>query len=913
MLGPLSVRRNGVEVAMPSPTHRRIVAALAQAGGGPVPLARMVEAVWGDDPPPSAPATLQSHVSRLRRVLGAGQPMTTDHGYTLPAVVDVARFEPLTTAASVEGLAEALGLVRGEPYQDLADVEAFLGERRRLQELIRATRVRLCTALIEAGRPEEAVPEMERMVEDEPLYEPGWLALARALHAARRQAEAIECLDRYRRRLGGVGLEPGPAVTEIEDLIFSPPPGVAPTLPGLPARRVELVGRDAELDALGRLLAGHRLVTITGPGGMGKTSLALEASRRAEHHHPGGATVVDLSEILDEGGVLDAVARSLGVRGGDDTWTTMLRSLAGPSRLVVLDNCEHVRSTVADLADRLLDGAPSVTVLVTSREPLGLPDEARLPLEGLDIEGAARLFVHRATAIDPRFEDDEVVVKLCERLDGMPLAIEMAAARMRANTPAELLRRLEEGAVLDTNRGGGRHQSLDSLVAWSYRLLGADERRMFEELSVFGGGFDAADAAVVDVADPPAVIDRLVDRSLLAAAREGDSTTYRMLETVRGFARARLAESGRGVEARHRHAHRVAELVAECEAGLCGPDEADWARRLEGALGDVGSAHAWALRQGDLDLQYRLVAPLFEYVQLRLPPGPERWAAATLAAHPGEPHPLRPAASGLVAAHALAGGRFDEATALVAAGDERTWPALLVASDLALYVGDLEGGRRATEALLEVAAATGRDSVMVGGLVNLSLITSFGGGDGRPEAAEAVRRARAIGSPTLRGLAAYTAGEAEPEPDEALVRFAEASALARTVANTFVEALAEVAAGSRLTRLGRVEGALDHLERAIVLWRAMGDLTHQWTTLRNLIILLDALGADADAALLLGATTGGGAPTYGVESEDLERVEGAARRRLGPTFEHHRAAGWGLTPDQVVETALQAITRARGG
>jgi len=623
LLGPLEVWQGGRPVEVRGAKPRALLAMLLLQAGEVVSTDRLIDGLWGERPPATAANTLQAHVAAVRRVLqarpgpgGEGVLVTQPPGYLLRAdgdALDIARFEHLAAAgrdaASDEPvtaarlLREALGLWRGPALAEFVFEPFAQAEASRLEEL------RLCVledrlaADLALGRHAEVVPELEALVVRHPLRERFAGQLMLALYRCDRQGDASRVYHATRTVLADeLGIEPGPSLRQLLRRVLAQDPmlswagayagtvtagGGGPKEVELPAHNlpVELtsfIGREDELEEISALVGHTRLLTLTGAGGSGKTRLALRIARRVAAAYPDGVWLVELAALADPALAVKALAVTLGVRQEEGPLIQTLRRLLGPARmLVVLDNCEHMVQACAELAHTLLSTCEGLRILATSREPLkvsgeviwpvpglSLPEGDRLPLPG-ELEGyaAVRLFTERAGAVRPGFavdaDDTEAVVQLCCRLDGMPLAIELAAARVHTLSPLEIAERLDDRFSLLT--GGSRdvparQQTLLATVDWSHDLLRPSERALFRRLSVFAGGWLLTDAEHVCAGtDLPAqqvcdVLSGLVAKSLaVAEAVAGDATRYRMLETLRDYARGRLILAGEQEAVRRLH------------------------------------------------------------------------------------------------------------------------------------------------------------------------------------------------------------------------------------------------------------------------------------------------------------------------------------------------------------------------
>ena len=654
VLGPVAAwADDGAAITVGGPGPRALLALLALSAGQVVGPDRLIDGLYGEHPPDNAANALQSQVSRLRRGLGDGRLVELHPaGYRLavdPDQVDAHRFQRLagagqqalavgdhTGAAGL--LAGALALWRGPALADVADAPFAPTAAARLAELRAAAIEDRAEAEVAGGGCRAAVPALQELTAEQPLRERARALLMRALHGSGRTAEALLVFSDARRVLADeLGADPSAELAAVHlellrgsaaEPAAAPPAGI---LPPLPAQLTSFVGRSAELGRIGALLSAGRLVTLTGPGGAGKTRLAIEAGGR----QPGEVCFVDLAPVGAGAEVPLAVLTALGLREagllspaggpGPPALERITAALAGRRLLLILDNCEHVLDEAAALARRLLGGSPRLRVLATSREPLGITGEALCPVAMLGVPSgevtagaaadypAVRLFTDRAAAVRPDFTvhagNLAAVLRICAALDGLPLAIELAAARLRSLPVAEVAGRLDDRFRL-LSRGdrtaAPRHRTLRAVVGWSWELLAEDERALAARLTVFAGGATAAAVArVCGLAEADAVdlLASLVDKSLLEAT--GDR--YRMLDTVRAYGAERLAGAGEDDAVRRAHASYFLALAQQAGRWLRRPEQLDWLARLAAEQGNLHAALRWAVT-ADPALALRLTA-----------------------------------------------------------------------------------------------------------------------------------------------------------------------------------------------------------------------------------------------------------------------------------------------------------------
>ncbi|MDN3259373.1 BTAD domain-containing putative transcriptional regulator [Streptomyces sp. CSDS2] len=692
VLGPLTVWDDeGVAVRVPEAKVRALLADLLAHDGGPVSADRLIDDLWGDRPPGRPAGALQAKVSQLRRALGRDRVQLQPAGYRLRLddtdEVDAVRFRDLVDRArAVEApddraalLTEALGLWRGPAYADFADQDFARAAARRLADQRLSVLEEQAEARLAAGEHVLLAGELADLVVRHPLRERLRALLIRALYAAGRQSEALAAYEDLRARLvADLGVEPSPELAALHQAVLRQDPALtvaprtaeaapreaeapaappAPAPSNLPASLTPLIGRRDALDRVTGLLGAARLVTLTGPGGVGKTRLAVAAADAliggtsaaeladgawfVEFSGVRGGTVADLAQVVAASlGISDHAPSAVPVSGtGTRSPAHHLAAVLRDRRtLLVLDNCEHVVDAAAELTTLLLRTAPGLRVLATSQEPLGLPGEEVFLVEPLPTDDAVRLFTQRAVAAAPGFslapdtcDDSEraAVTEICRRLDGIPLALELAATRVRALGVRELAARLgDRFRLLASGRRGApeRQQTLRAVIDWSWELLSAPERIVLRRLAAFSDGCDlrAAEAVCagdgVASAEVPDLVTRLVDRSLVVVVAGPTGPRYRLLESVAAYATERLHEMEDLAAVRDRHLRHYLALAERAEPELRGPGQRSWLARLDAESGNLRSALDEAVRRaaaGDPDQAARLATALAWWWLLR--------------------------------------------------------------------------------------------------------------------------------------------------------------------------------------------------------------------------------------------------------------------------------------------------------
>ncbi|WP_433606234.1 BTAD domain-containing putative transcriptional regulator [Dactylosporangium sp. CA-139114] len=646
LLGPFEVRADdGALADVPGARLRGLLAALALRAGHAVPKATLVDWIWGEQPPADASNALQRLVSRLRKALpdGAIEGHTDGYRLAVPAdAVDAVRFERLLGAGQVR---EALALWRGAAMQDvgLPDSAAFDAAAGRLEGMRLAALEERFDAETGHGGGAELVTELTDLVAAHPVRERLAGALMRALAAAGRDSEALLVFQRAKEALAdSLGVDPGPELSALHVALLRGELGrrEEQRRTNLPAELTTFIGRDADVAGVRELVGGHRLTTLTGPGGAGKTRLATETARTLAGSLPDGVWLVELAPIGAGADVAQAALAGLGLRdtllGGApdaDPEERLIAAVRDREALLILDNCEHVIEAAAGFAHRVLGRCRRLRILATSREPLGITGEALWPVEPLGLPDghagpgaieaspAVRLLRDRAGAVRQDLTADEhtlaTMARVCRALDGMPLAIELAAARLRTMSVDQLANRLDDRFRLLT--GGSRtalprHRTLRAMVDWSWELLSEDERAVLRRLSVFSGGASLELAervcagAGVGAELVLELLTSLAEKSLVVVAGGGGAPRYRLLGTIKEYAAQRLAEAGETDLARRAHLACCIELAEAADPHLRRAEQLQWLAVLEAEHDNIAAAMRAAIAGGDAHAAMRLGA-----------------------------------------------------------------------------------------------------------------------------------------------------------------------------------------------------------------------------------------------------------------------------------------------------------------
>jgi predicted ATPase/DNA-binding SARP family transcriptional activator len=946
VLGPLELQVAGQSVPVGGPKQRALLALLLLRHNEVFPRDELVEELWAGKPPSTAVNALQGYVSDLRQAFaavdaagfGPERLVTRAPGYLLRVdrgELDLDVFEQLSSeakralrdrrpAAAASKLRDALDVWRGPPLAEFTS-EFLHAERSRLEELRLAALEDRIDAELALGRHTELVGEITGLVAEHPLRERLRGQLMVALYHAGRQADALDVYSSTRSTLvDELGIEPSVTLQRLHQAILRQDPSLEPALAppqaaarqvDVPAPTVPLVGRESELADARRILGDDdiRLLTLTGPGGVGKTRLSIEIARTLADDFEDGATFVALDSLREAALVIPTIGRALGLaKPGDvDALDELDEHLRDRNLLLALDNLEQLLDAAPALG-RLLAGAPRLKLLVTSRAPLRLAGEhefrlAPLPVPAeslrrnptalLEIPSVA-LFVQRAQAANRDFSltdaNAAAVAEICSRLEGLPLSLELAAARVKLLTPDALLERLSDRLAVLTagpRDAPARHEALTATIEWSYELLDPEHQRLFDRLAVFAGGF-TLEAAEAVCSETPNLLDgvgALVDESLLLPAAADER--FRMLDTIREYAVRRLDEGGGADDARRAHFDYFLAVAETADRELTGPDQRTWLHRLEAEHDNLRAAYAYASTLPEGHEAIRLASALRRFWRLHghLADG-RRMLEAALAREASVSPNLR--AKALNGLGTLAGEQ-----------------------------GDLSAAKRAFEESLALARSLGSPAAIAGALANLGNIDLFRGSlvAAQAKLEESVRLWRQVGD--LRSLAVSLENlgciaVAQDRLDEAAELLAESEALARGAGSERNIAGTLSARARALVLLGELEEAAALLGESVEIGRALAE-PHATADALDGFAGLAAAGGDAErAAVLSGAadavwdSIGGTRPLD--QSAWRERVLALPRDRLGEdAFAKAYERGRNLAIDNAVELAL--AMRERGG
>jgi predicted ATPase/DNA-binding SARP family transcriptional activator len=862
LLGPLSVSSNGEPIALGGQKRRALLAVLLLEANQAVSRDRLIDALWGEEPPDTARNTIQVYVSQLRKLLPEGMLETAPPGYRLTVdtdAIDLFEFVRLSeegrtalstgdAARAADTLRNALALWRGAPLADLPWEPFAQAEIVRLEELRLTAQEDRIDADLALGRHGQLVGELEGLVAEHPLRERLRAQLMLALYRSGRQADALAVYQRARRTLvDELGIEPTESLRQLERAILAHDPSleVQQARPGLPRRApipaTPLLGRERELAAVAGLVRDEdtRLVTLTGIGGIGKTRLALELARRLAPEFRDGAAVAAIATLRDPAHVAGAILEALEIpEVGPNPDEELTRALADSELLLLVDNFEQVLPAARTIAD-LLPAAPGLKVVVTSRAPLHIAAEHDFPVPPLADDEAAELFISRAQAANPNFELTEqnaaAVAELCARLDGLPLAIELAAARTKLLPPQTLLARL--GNRLELLTGGRRdapqhQQTLRMTLDWSYDLLEPAAQRLFAQLGVFAGGWSLPAAEAVCSGDGAVLegLAALVDESLVRQREtSAGEPRFSMLEIVREYALEQLSSSGESDQTRRRHLDYFVSFAAEAEPKLADRDQIAWFARVEDEHDNLRAALAHALESGDGTSALRLVVGIRRFWQIHgyLAEGRESLESA-LAAVPDEPSELRANALNMVG---------------ILAGEQ----------------GEFDAARERFETALADARALDATRIISSALVNLGNLAFFGGelDQARDLYKESIDYFASLGDLRGQALAKENVGLMALTADdipEAVKWLTDARDLARDVGDDRELAAASRSLAAAMVELGDTAQATGLLADSLALARDLGEPHGIAVCLDTFAGLAATTGEAERAAMLFGAS-----------------------------------------------------------
>ena len=987
VLGPLTLSVAGTPVDLAGRRERAVLAVLATNAGTAVSVGRLADYLWDGEPPRTARKALQTAVSNIRSTVAAarndtddaddgGWLVTTESGYRLalgPGQVDLTQFEQLAAAgreqlrdgeveAARDSLAAAMALWRGDVPAVLGDGVAAAAEDVRLRELRLRTVADRVDADLAAGHHTAVIAELTALCEQHPDRERCHRQLMLALYRDGRQADALAVFERFRAGLvERHGLDPSSDARDLAQRILAddptllawgaPPGGAAgqdataprPTAAIPLPRRERLVGRDQDVAGIQQLLAEGPLVTLVGPGGVGKTSLAAEVAHRLAVDGM-EVTWCSLGDVLQPDNLVPALATALAIRQrqGVAMREAIVQRLRTGETLLVVDNCEHLLDRAADLLAELVARCPELHVVATSREYLGLDHERVWSVEGLALPAhdqdprtapAVELFLDRAARSDPHAHVDDVVVAsvvdICRALDGLPLALELAAARVRALPPAEIAQRLDARFDLLVGRRGGadRHRSLRAAVAWSHDLLGERQRQLLRRLGAFAGPFTTTAAVRVaalddlDTGEVPALLADLVDKSMVVATGGPGVSRYRLLETIRVFAREQCVAAGEVEATDAAFLAHVRDDLADLDRRLTGPEEVAAADHVAQAFDNVRHAVALSQLRGDVDLLASILTGLSVYLRFRVSWEASTWfldAAARLQDTTTGERSVAAEVLGMAAWGAWLGGDLDTASELaqrvrssVGPADPSAVEAFAALGVVEMYRGDERCIATTTEAL-ELAEGAGRTWLVAYLLGAGALAHAY---QGAPDAAGALldRQALAVSrldNDTARAwwlyCSAEVSGDRDPQHTIDLARRAER--LARRTGASVISNVARVTIVSVSSRHGAGAEAIEDFTELIRRCWQQGAWTHLYVAVHNLIELLCEQGADEYAVTLLYADPEGAAEAYGTQRQRLDEVAATLAERMPAALHDHGAAtGRALTRGGLAQTALEAL------
>ena len=945
VLGPVAIRDQKGNLAALSGQQAEVLCILAAAAPDPVRTDTLVDALWGFDAPPTAATGLRVVITRLRTKLSEvvpGASILAEAGhYRLtvhPELIDHWQFTSQTVIARDEmqqglpsdaasRLRHTLAMWRGEPFQPYSDSEPIAAHTSRLDDERRDAEDLLIQALLESGSTDEAVARATEFVARDEFRESRWRLLMLGLYRAGRQAEALRTYQRMKRLYNEeLGLEPGPSLQKLERSILDHDPALLlPTTPrsdqvGLldlvdalktgttepPAAATPLIGRDDDVSALSDLLQSNRLITVLGPPGVGKTRLAAHVAQTLVADP---VLWLDLSATSSDG-VVSELAAQLGIRVEP---SLVLHELAATLRdeqtILIMDNCEHVVQTAAPLAEALVEACPGIRVLATSRIPFDSALETLFELKPLAPGDARRLLLERAFGSNSRPELDDIEVRrLVERLDRLPLAIELASGLLRRQDPGDVIRDLNRTSSVLTRAHSGdqRHGSLVSALQWSLNLLAPAERGAFNQLGTMSGPFHSAEFGAmlgVSESDGRSLLDHLAGHSLVSPQQHQPTPGYRVLETVRTFAREELVQDGNENEARSRHAGAYLELLEWAEPRWRGPDEERAVTRIGEAGPQLRAAFAWGLENANLDLAGRMAIAAWDHALLRMNQEQQGWSHEVLKRMSIEGYADGHLLLGTAAMSSWAHGDFDgaleladRATAVASTmGKPEPGSALRARMNVASNRFDADAAEQAAVALLDHSRAQHdtweRSAVM-------STLAMGWTHLGEPALASATadkafELANRTENTSAIAWAVHGQGFASLEVDPAgsLRLFGESLRLANSVRNRWVQGMATASSVTAHRRMAHHETAAALLADLIPHWQRGGLFGLLGNACREAALVLDALGRPdlAAAALRWAGTTGNSQPLLPQDEEALAILDSTKPARVEATHSSSEA------------------------
>lgn len=917
VLGEVDVVVDGDVHQIGSPNQRLVLSALLAHPNAVVTASALTTALWDDEPPASATSTLRTYVSRLRRLLGSR--LTTDAtGYRLSvdksevdALLFEQRLDEAASASPAKALAlfdEALAAWRGPAFGDHAHVPLIVGAASRLEQLRVDALEQRVAVLLASGSARTAVADATALVADHPHREGLWVTLIDALVTVDRPADATRAAARARAALADVGLEPGPGLRHAEaralgidvaprtavtttsnearssrpdSRTIDGPAGTPITRAGRPS---SFVGRERQLDELADLLITAPVVTLVGPGGVGKTRLAIELAAIVAARHRLGARMIELGPLTDPEEVAAAVASGLGLTIDRTSVEDALVSAGDLDMVAVIDNAEHVAVAAAHVVELLAAGGGPIRVVVTSRQRLAVDGENVRAVRPLATDAASSpaqtLLRDRAAAAGATLDDDddEAITRAVRRLDGLPLAIEMAAAQLTSCSLTELLATIDERLdELDTpsTRVPPRHRSLGALIDWSLDQLDQTDATLLHHLTVFSGSFGADDIAGVLGADSVAATRRLVDRSLVAVTVASGRSSFRVLHVMRERLDHRLGPVADDVSAAH--ADWYLSTARSAVAALMSSHERSGRDTLTEILDELRAVHRWSSER-HRPLALALSATLHPFAHSSLNDEVLSWADRLLPHRPGDDSDDAAIVIASSATRLLRRGQLAESVELarramtVAEHAEARLAALEAVADATLEEGLLDDSDAAFQALLDEGRRLGNAWYASSGATGVLLVAAYAGRTStRP-----IDPATFGDDAPLSARAWLSYGHAEllapTDPARAEALYRDALALARSAANRYIEGVSLASLAALQGKTGQV-AALVTFREAIEHWLDVADHTHQITTLRNLAVLFRSLDLPIETARLLGGLNARHVATYGSELAELATIE----------------------------------------